>query len=247
MYGKIFDSMYDGTISANWQAMVTFQQLIVLCDADGVVDMTPPAIARRTGIPLEIIEAGIDYLEKPDPYSRSPEQEGRRIIRLEEHRPWGWEIVNHAHYKSLQDADEIREKNRIRKQKQREREKLAKSDESLEDCDNSTEKRDLLGDVTGCHTGSRHTDTDTNTNKTFEQFWDVYPNKKGRVDAQKKWPKLKPEEQQLAIADCQKRYVQTAKQFIPYGSTYLNKKPWQDEPPSDPTGNETSSYGAGAL
>ena len=87
MYGKIFDSMYDSTISANWQGMVTFQQLIVLSDSDGVIDMTPPAISRRTGIPLDIIEVGIEYLESPDVYSRNPNEDGKRIIRLDEHRP----------------------------------------------------------------------------------------------------------------------------------------------------------------
>ncbi len=122
MYGKIFESMYDGTLVEDWQALVTFQQMIVLCDADGTVDMTPHSIARRTGIPIEYIEAGLKILEAPDPYSRTPVQDGRRIERLDDHRPWGWSIINHAYYRALQDAETVREKNRIRKQRQRERE-----------------------------------------------------------------------------------------------------------------------------
>jgi len=101
MYGKIFDSMYDGTIAANWKALVTFQQMIVLCGADGVIDMTPPALSRRTGIPLEIIEEGIEVLANPDPYSRSQVEDGRRIVLIDENRPWGWIIVNHKHYRDL--------------------------------------------------------------------------------------------------------------------------------------------------
>ena len=121
MYGKIFEQIYDGTLVANWKALVTFQQMIVLCDADGTIDMTPQAISSRTGIPLEIIGEGISYLEQEDPYSRSPDENGKRITRLDEHRPWGWSIVNHGKYKSLQDADTIRHQNKIRKQRQRER------------------------------------------------------------------------------------------------------------------------------
>ena len=157
MYGKIFDSMYDGTIAEDWRALVTFQQLIVLCDADGIIDMTPGAIARRTGIPIEHIKAGIEILENPDPYSRTPDQEGRRIVRMDDHKPWGWYLVNHAKYKSLQDSDEVRRQNRERKRKQREREDNAKS--ISDECHGSSRS------VTVGHGSSRHTDTDTDTTK----------------------------------------------------------------------------------
>jgi hypothetical protein len=50
MYGKLFSQMYDGTLATKgpWQALVTFQQLIILADKHGIVDMTPEAIGRRT-------------------------------------------------------------------------------------------------------------------------------------------------------------------------------------------------------
>jgi len=125
LYGKIFESMYDGTLSADWQAMIVFQQLIVLADSEGIVDITPPALSRRTGIPLDVIEYGINKLEQPDPYSRSPESEGKRIVLIDEHRNWGWIIVNYEHYRDLASREDRREQNRINKQKQRDREKSA--------------------------------------------------------------------------------------------------------------------------
>ena len=146
MYGKIFDSIYDGTLVEDWRALITFQQMIVLCDADGIIDMTPSAISRRTSIPIEHIKAGIEILEKPDEWSRTPDEDGCRIKRLDDHKPWGWYLVNHNKYKSLQDADTVREQNRIRKQRQRERDKQSRN-------------------VTDGHGQSRHTDIDTNTNK----------------------------------------------------------------------------------
>ena len=85
MYGKIFESIYDGTLVEDWRALVTFQQMIILADSDGVVDMTPRSISRRTGIPIEHIEAGIKVLESEDQYSRSQDENGRRIIRLDNH------------------------------------------------------------------------------------------------------------------------------------------------------------------
>lgn len=130
MYGKIFESMYDGTLSADWKAMVTFQQFIVLADSEGVVDYTPPALSRRTGIPLEIIEHGIEKLEQPDKYSRSADSDGRRIVLIDDHRPWGWLIVNYEHYRDIAKQSDRREntKERVR----RFREKQAQDTDSKE-------------------------------------------------------------------------------------------------------------------
>jgi hypothetical protein len=131
MYGKIFESMYDGSLvsGAPWQALVTFQQMIVLADRMGILDMTPEAISRRTGIPFEIISEGIVWLEKPDPKSRSKKEEGRRIIPLSADRDWGWRIVNHEEYRKLRSQEERREYDAERKRREREeaKRKAAKS------------------------------------------------------------------------------------------------------------------------
>ncbi len=108
MYGKIFESIYDGSLYGQWEAIVTMQQLIVLADADGVIDMTPPAIAGKTSIPLEILEKGLKILSEPDPYSRSPGSDGARIQLLDDQRPWGWFLVNHQKYKDLRTAEDRR-------------------------------------------------------------------------------------------------------------------------------------------
>lgn len=114
MFAKIFESIYDGTLAENWQGLVTFQQLLILKNSDGVVDMTPGAIARKTGIPREIIDAGLAFLERPDPQSRTKAMEGRRIARLSDDREWGWFIVNHAEYRARVSREEKREADRLR-------------------------------------------------------------------------------------------------------------------------------------
>lgn len=121
MYGKLFSSMYDGTLYGHWQAIVAFQQMIVLCDADGLIDMTPQAIAARTSIPLEIIQEGIKILEQPDPYTRTPGEDGRRIVCLDTHRPWGWRIINYHVYRDLVALADKRKADRERIAAKRER------------------------------------------------------------------------------------------------------------------------------
>lgn len=111
MFGKVFASMYDGTLATRgpWQALVTFQQFIVLSDRTGIVDMTSEAISRRTTIPIDIIKIGISALEQTDSESRSPELDGRRIARLSDERDWGWQIVNFDRYRKIRSEDERRE------------------------------------------------------------------------------------------------------------------------------------------
>lgn len=114
MYGKLFAQMYDGTLGTRgpWQALVAFQQLIILADKYGQVDMTADAVARRTTIPVDIITVGIAALELPDPDSRSPDEDGRRIVKIDPERSWGWRIVNYDHYRKIRSEEERREYHR---------------------------------------------------------------------------------------------------------------------------------------
>ena len=114
MYGKVFESMYEGTLYGQWEAIVTMQQFIVLATADGVVDMTPMAIAARTSLPREIIDKGIETLSSPDPYSRTPGNDGKRISLIDDHKPWGWYIVNHEKYTKMVRREDKREADRLR-------------------------------------------------------------------------------------------------------------------------------------
>lgn len=154
MYGKIFESIYDGTLSESWQALITFQQMIVLCDCDGVIDMTPNAISRRTGIPIEHIKAGIEFLEQSDPYSRTTIEEGKRIVRLDDHRPWGWQIVNHAKYRSIASRAD---------KKKADRERIAKKRKENRDVANSRKESQPVANVA-------YADADANTNKDLKDL-----------------------------------------------------------------------------
>lgn len=113
MYGKLFASMFDGSLGRGpWQAIVALQQLVILSDQDGVVDMTAETVSRRTTIPLEIIEMGIEALLLPDPDSRTPDEDGRRIVPLVDGRAWGWRIVNHKQYRDIRTAADRRDYHR---------------------------------------------------------------------------------------------------------------------------------------
>jgi len=101
VYAKIFTQIYDSSIADDWQVRVVFEDLLILANPDGEVDMTPESISARTRIPLEIIKRALHILQQPDPKSRTPDQEGRRLVLLNSHRDWGWLIVNYEKYRSI--------------------------------------------------------------------------------------------------------------------------------------------------
>jgi hypothetical protein len=70
----------------------------------------------------------------------------------------------------------------------------------------------------------------------FEIFWDTYPKKKSKGDAEKAWSQLCPDEQTLQlilqalqIARRGEAWLKDSGQFIPYPATWLRDKGWLDE------------------
>ncbi len=142
MYGKIFEQIYESSVCEDWKALVVFQQMIVLSDSDGTIDITPEAISRRTNIPIDIILYGIQILELPDPKSRTKDFDGKRIIRLDEHRDWGWFVVNKDKYCKMSDVGKLKELNKLRQQKYRDKHKQFKNGDLCTYCDSLAESVD---------------------------------------------------------------------------------------------------------
>lgn len=83
--------------------------------------MTHEAISRRTNRSLELIRATILELESPDPRSRTKDAQGARLKRLDNHRDWGWVIINYDRFRNMATDMQRREKTRLRVKKHREK------------------------------------------------------------------------------------------------------------------------------
>lgn len=125
MFAKIFNQIYDSSIVESPETRFTFMDFLILADQNGVVDMTHEAVARRTNRPVELIRKTVSELEGPDPRSRTPDENGARICRLDDHRDWGWCIVNYDYFRKLSSQEQRREKTKLRVRK------LRKNRESL--------------------------------------------------------------------------------------------------------------------
>lgn len=191
MYGKLFESMFDGTLSESWEALIVFQQMIILSDANGVVDVTPSALHRRTGIPLDVIKKGIEVLESPDDASRTPSEEGRRIVRISNDRVWGWRIVNHSYYRGLSSRAE-------KLTRDRERQRRKRSEKSPDDRIESPSVADVASVASVADVAHADADADANANANaetsentiarsamFGEFWDCVHLKIGKRAAEK--------------------------------------------------------------
>lgn len=100
-YARIFVQILDSSIAEDFTTRHVFEDFLKLCDRNGIVDMTRHALSRRLNVPLDILNACITKLEAPDPSSRDPESEGRRLIPLDQHRDWGWQITNYEKYDAM--------------------------------------------------------------------------------------------------------------------------------------------------
>jgi len=70
----------------------------------------------------------------------------------------------------------------------------------------------------------------------FQQFWTAYPRKKSKGQAEKTWNKIKPDAELLEqiltgieSARLSHEWMKDDGEFIPYPSTWLNAKGWEDE------------------
>jgi len=98
-YTPVFASVFTGSLCGKYPDTAAWLFLLALADKRGVVDMTPEYISSVTGMPVADLLACVERFLEPDPKSRSPENEGRRLVLVDPSRAWGWRIVNFAKYR----------------------------------------------------------------------------------------------------------------------------------------------------
>ena len=84
---------------------------------------------------------------------------------------------------------------------------------------------------------------------TFDEFWAVYPKKRGKGAALSSWTKIRPSKDltQEIIKSVESHvqspdWLKDGGQFIPNPATFLNQRRWQDEP--DTANNQAFREGA---
>jgi hypothetical protein len=222
--------------------------MLAMADANGVVSASIPGLADRARVPIEDCLAALDAFTKPDKWSRSKEFEGRRIVEVD----GGWALLNHAKYRAVQDAEHRKEQSRLAMQRLR------------------AARSGAVSEVSAVNTGEQQltqAEADSEAKKNnppakparpravqsigFARFWDAYPKKVGKAEAERAWGRLGVDEQMLsaimaAVAEQSRQpsWRDTTRKYVPNASTWLNGRRWEDQIGSSPV---SADVFAGAI
>lgn len=221
MYNKLFTKILDSSIwLESTSTRLLWMVFIAAMDEDGFCPFASLAnLAHRARLTLEETKDGVESLEAPDPNSSDPDNDGRRIERVQ----GGWIVLNAAKYRALVTRTVSREQTRVRVARFRQK-KTGNADVTTGNAD-----------VTPSEAVAVSKAEEKENVSAFEEFWRSYPKKKGKGDAEKAWFKLKCERlkndilSKLEVAKKSLEWTKDGGQFIPHPATWLNRKGWEDE------------------
>ena len=117
-YTKLFNSIVTSTIwTEDDKTRIVWITMLALADQNGEVHASIPGLARLAGVSVESVNESIGKFLSPDEYSRTPDNEGRRIAPID----GGWELLNHAKYRKMASLADQKEATAKRQQRFRDR------------------------------------------------------------------------------------------------------------------------------
>lgn len=133
--------------------------MLAMSDKNGEVHASIPGLARVASMSIQDAENAIGKLMSPDQYSRTPDNEGRRIAKID----GGWELLNHAKYRLMASRED--EKAATAERVRRHRNRNANVTECNGDVTDSND-----GVTVGVHIADTDTDTKAKKNRSNTAF-----------------------------------------------------------------------------
>lgn len=232
-FTKLYSSILDSSIwCEDLCTRVVWISFMAKADPEGRVLAAPARMASLANVPLGEFQASLRKLLSPDPDSRTPDNDGRRIANIQ----GGWQILNYELYREMgrsQDRrDYLKHKKRDERAKKRDNEGLSTAVNSSQQCQPIAE-----AEAKAKAKAEKRT-TCANQLHSFQSVWAAYPKKKGRASALKWWEKHKPDEklvtmmlQAITAQSKEREDYQRAGQWHaewPMGSSWLRQERWQD-------------------
>jgi hypothetical protein len=127
-FTKLFSSIITSSIwSEDDKTRIMWITMLASADARGHVSGSIPGMAAIARMSVEEAKNSIRSLCQPDPYSRSSENDGRRLIEIE----GGWLITNYAKYRLGRNPEKRREQNRKAQEKFRRKPKVSQNKQEV--------------------------------------------------------------------------------------------------------------------
>lgn len=133
-FTKLFSTITDSSVwSEDKDTKIVWITMLAMADQHGRIHASLPGLARRSVVTLEEAERAVTKLLAPDPYSRTKEHEGRRIVEID----GGWQLLNHGKYRALLSDEETKRRKREWWQKNRGK------DAARQELDNTSQPLDV--------------------------------------------------------------------------------------------------------
>lgn len=102
-YTKLFAEIVTSSIwTEDSDVCKVWITMLAIADKHGEVHASVPGLAQIAGLSLPLVEDAIAKFMSPDKYSRTPDDEGRRIEEID----GGWLLLNHAKYRAMASREE---------------------------------------------------------------------------------------------------------------------------------------------
>ena len=254
-YTKLFQSIVTSSIwTEDDKTRIVWITMLALADRHGEIQASIPGLARVSGVSIADTEGAIAKFLAPDPYSRTTDDEGRRIEKIE----GGWALLNHAKYREMASDDDRKTKAAVRQKRFRDKE--SRNSNAFVTPSNATvtpESRQIpqaeAETEEKAKAEEKYTPPPTRgeaelplvleteeppppaTPSPFDHFWKAYPKKKAKESAQKSWDRQKLNSKAteiIAAVETQKRttdWTRESGRFIPHPATWLNSHRWEDD------------------
>jgi len=240
-YTKLFNSIITSTIwSEDDKTRIVWITMLALADQNGEVQGSVPGLARLAGVSVNDVESALDKFLSPDPYSRTPDFEGRRICKID----GGWELLNHAKYRRMASLADQKDSNAKRQKRHRERNATVthrnasvtvetdKAEAEAEANTDNTKSISPKGD--GIDIGKTRKELNSNLSEKAETIYSHYPRKVGKTAAIKAIVSAMKYESYEKLLETVKEYAEKIAwkepQFIPHPSTWFNEGRFNDDP-----------------
>jgi hypothetical protein len=125
MFGKHFESMYEGSMRGSGSAFFAVWGYVISHmrpshEHGATVELNTEIIGFLIGENVEVVEQQIARMCNPDPKSRTKDEEGRKLVKIGEYL---FRVVNGAKYRAIRNAEKRKEQ--VREAQQRYRSKRA--------------------------------------------------------------------------------------------------------------------------
>ena len=221
------------------EARLVFIGMLALADKDGIVGVPLRAtLARLLNLPIDWIDRALLVLEEPDTESRTPDHEGRRLLRTRT----GWIVANHKKYREIRTDKQIADADRQARHRQPNpiATPLVERDMSQASRDKSPEAEaeaeaefKLLSDSPTCKPKVK-----ARTTMTVAQrgIWEGCPQMGRTRSSQKKlakaWDEQECEADSMAIVRGLVDWIANGEsKFFPGIHTWIADRRWENPPP----------------